>query len=143
MTPEEEDPLEQEENEDPLSEEEIPDAATAAGLRKAQRRKRQLSDQSKEFWSAIFSTPIGRQEMWNLLREAHTFEERFACGPSGFPCPEATWFHAGEQSLGLRLYQTWLAIATDGVLQMHREQDVRFAPSTKPRRLRLKGDMND
>ena len=38
--------------------------------------------------------PRGRQEMWGLLQAAHAFEERFACGPNGFPQVEATWFHA-------------------------------------------------
>jgi len=123
-------------NEDPLELSEIPDAASATGLRKSQERARQQKDQSKEFWQAILDTPIGRLEVWKLLEDAHAFETRFACGPSGFPQPEATWFHAGEQDFGLRLYQKLLVVAPESVLQMHRENDNRFAIA-KPRRTKI------
>ena len=122
-----------------LLESEIPDAASASGLRKSLRKKKSRDDQSREFWASVFSSPIGRQEMWKLLTEAHTFDTRFACGPSGFPQPEATWFHAGEQNFGLSLYHKLLALSPPGVLQMHIECDSRFIP-TKPRRLKLTGD---
>jgi hypothetical protein len=136
---EELDPLSEEIHEDPLEESEIPDAASPSGLRKAERKSRQKKDQSAEFWKEILSTAIGRQEIWTLLSEAHAFETRFACGPSGFPQPDATWFHAGQQDFGLRLYQKLLAISPTDVLQMHREWDYRFIPS-KPRRTKLAGD---
>lgn len=108
----------------------------------AQVRRRGTAQQIKEresirFWTAIFSDPIGRREMWLLLEAAKPFEERFACGPNGFPQPEATWFNAGQQSLGLRMYQTWLAKYPLEVMAMHAENDPRFMPAPKsPRKKR-------
>ena len=133
------DPFQNELSEEPLDDSEIPSASSPTSLRKAERRSRQKKDQSAEFWKEILSTVVGRQEIWALLTEARTFETRFACGPSGFPQTEATWFHAGQQDFGLRLYQKLLAISPTDVLQMHKEWDYRFIP-TKPRRSNLAGD---
>lgn len=98
---------------------------------KAFRERRRKADIDREnaeaFWQRVFSDPIGRREMWGILTDAHAFEERFACGPNGFPQTEATWFQAGEQALGLRLYLSWQRIAPEGVLLMHQENDHRFA----------------
>jgi len=90
----------------------------------------------ESFWKAVFADPIGRREMWALLQDMHPFETVFACGPSGFPQPEATWFKAGEQQLGLRLYQSWHQIDPEGVMLMQRENDSRFA---KPRKRKTNG----
>jgi hypothetical protein len=105
----------------------------------AQVRRRETTQQIKEreadrFWRGIFIDPVGRREMWLLLEAAKPFEERFACGPNGFPQPEATWFNAGQQSLGLRIYQTWLAKFPDLVIEMQRENDPRFMPPPKKQR---------
>jgi hypothetical protein len=103
-------------------------------------RKRETAQQIKDresdrFWKSVFSDPVGRREMWLFLEAAKPFEERFACGPNGFPQPEATWFNAGQQSLGLRIYQTWLNKFPELVMQMQRENDPRFmAPPKKQRK---------
>lgn len=88
------------------------------------------------FWKSVFSNAVGRREMWRLLAQLHPFEERFACGPNGFPQPEASWFHAGEQSFGLRLYQSWAQIDRAGVFLMQDEHDPRFAKPDAPKRSR-------
>lgn len=110
------------------------DAATPQGLKRQRNKAERERLEADVFWKRVFADPIGRRELWYLLAACHTFEERFACGPSGFPQPEATWFHAGEQSVGLRLYQHWLAHHRDGVALMHDEHDPRFAKPEQRKR---------
>lgn len=93
--------------------------------RKRRGRKREL-DEIRVWWHTALGTKLGRKIIWGLLRDAHTFEERFACGPNGFPQTEATWFHAGEQAWGLRFYQSLVLFDREAVFLMHDENDVRF-----------------
>lgn len=133
------DPLDDDsESDDPASLQPTVDAGTRDGVRRQERKQDREHREAQEFWRGIFATPIGRREMWRLLDALHPFEDRFACGPNGFPQSEATWFHAGEQSTGLRMYHAWLLIARDGVLMMQDEHDPRFA--VKPSRQRRKSD---
>jgi hypothetical protein len=94
------------------------------------RRKKQLKfdkQDSVNFWKLVFSTPVGRREMFGMLRATHWSEIKFACGPNGFPQPDATWFAAGEQSVGDRFFISWLIMDPENVLLMLRENDHRFA----------------
>lgn len=104
------------------------DASSIRTLRAEKKRIKFEQHQAKQFWLSVFTTESGRREMWDLLDAAHAFDERFACGPNGFPQPEATWFHAGEQAFGLRLYQTWVRDADlrPLIFKMHDENDHRF-----------------
>lgn len=122
-------------DEDEQPDNEIDQPASDAGDKRAH-RKRKLSlqfqqRQADEFWNGVLSHEVGRREIWRLLNDAHAFEERFACGPNGFPQPEATWFHAGEQAFALRFYHTLAARARDLVLLMHDENDSRFPVKKK------------
>jgi hypothetical protein len=110
------------------------DASSVRVHRTRVKRQRLEVRQAEKFWQGVFSTAIGRREMWRLLQSCHTFEERFACGPNGFPQPEATWFQAGEQALGQRMYQTWIAQPDlrPNVLLMHDENDTRFKRPRTP-----------
>ena len=109
---------------------------TPAGQRK---RIKFEQEQSRLFWQQVFAHPAGRREMWAILQNAHAFEERFACGPNGFPQPEATWFHAGEQAYGQRLFQSWLALEPSNVTLMLFEHDPRFPKPTPQKRKRGQG----
>ena len=100
--------------------------ASPKGVRKRKLTAQFLQRQADEFWRDVLSSEVGRREIWRLLADAHTFEERFACGLNGFPQTEATWFHAGEQAFGLRLYLTLSQRARDQILRMHDEHDPRF-----------------
>lgn len=112
------------------------DAASPQTLRGEKARIRKENAESTVFWSrVVLSDPVGRREVWRLLQDAHTFETRFACGPNGFPQGDATWFHAGEQDFGLRLYQKLLALDPVLVMTMHKENDPRFMPP-RPKRAR-------
>ena len=113
-----------------MSDEDEFDATPSAADPVARARKENAVElerrETEEFWKAVFASPVGRREVWQLLQSCHTFEERFACGPNGFPQPEATWFHAGEQSFGLRLYQKLMRLDRAGLGIMHDEYDSAF-----------------
>ena len=106
---------------------EIPDAGSRSGVNKAREKARLRELEVLEFWKAIMGHPTGRGIVWGLLQDAGTFEERFATGPNGFPQVEATWFHAGQQAFGLRLYQYLLKTVRSEIATMHDELDPRFS----------------
>ena len=102
------------------------DAGNLQAVRKQRTRSRLQTKQSAAFWQRIFGTEVGRRELWRVLESAGTFQTPFACGPTGFPQPEATWFRAGQQELGLRLFFSWQRLDPGGVLLMQQEHDPRF-----------------
>jgi hypothetical protein len=112
------------------------DAGDPAVLKRKLTKAAIRSRESERFWRGIFADPVGRREMWGILQQAHAFEEIFSCGPNGFPQPEATWFHAGEQALGQRLYQSWILLAREGVFMMQDEHDPRFERPKMPQNKR-------
>jgi hypothetical protein len=130
---------------EPFSEpfdEETPDTASVdAGDPVAHRKKAtKVALRHREverFWQGVFANPVGRAEMWQILQQAGTFDDRFGVGPNGFPQPEASWFHMGARSLGLRLFQSWSAIAREGVFLMQDEHDPRF---TRPKMPQIQRD---
>ena len=111
------------------------DAADVRSYRRQRNTAEFRKRQAREFWQRVFADPIGRREMWGILQEAHAFETRFACGPSGIPQPEATWFEAGKQDLGQRLFQSWTILDRAGVFLMLDEYDPRFV-TLKPAKKR-------
>jgi len=106
---------------------EIPNAADRKSHRRARANQKQREEEARLFWRAVFATAIGRREMWGILQAGHAFEERFACGPNGFPQEAATWCEAGEQRLAFRLYRSWLRFEPEGVQLMMRENDPALA----------------
>ena len=75
-------------------------------VRRARDRHRREEQEEASFWRAVLNDKIGRRVMWALIRDdCGGFAPPFACGPNGFPQPEATWFAAGKYALGQRLYQ--------------------------------------
>lgn len=113
---------------------EVPDAANPVQQKRIRNRAKFEKEQGAEFWRAMLATEIGRREIWSLLTNAHTFEDRFACGPNGFPQPEATWFQAGEKAVGMRLYLSLLKLDLPGVTAMHEQCDTSFEKVRRPRR---------
>ena len=103
------------------------DAGSIQAVRKQRTRSRLQTKQSAAFWQRVLGTEVGRRELWRILASAGAFETPFACGPTGFPQPEATWFKAGQQEFGLRLFFSWQRLDPQGVLVMQQENDPRFA----------------
>lgn len=99
------------------------DASSIGEVRKRERRKKREARESEEFWKAVFATPIGRREMYRILAEAGTFEQRFAVGPTGFPDALASWYHRGAHDFGQRVYQGWLMRMPQEVVHMRAEND--------------------
>lgn len=121
------------EEEELLDESSMDNAAEPERIKKKAARLKKTEDESGDFWRSALSGVVGRREIWGILTAAHAFEERFACGPNGFPQVEATWFHAGEQALGLRIYHMLMRIDRAAVMKMHDENDAAFAKPKRPR----------
>ena len=112
----------------------MPNAADPVKITRARQRAEFRVDQRADFWKKVLSDPSGRMVMWEVLAGMHTFEDRFATTPAGFPCPEATWFQAGEKAAGWRLYDALRKAAFEEVQQMHIELDPYFAEMKKTNR---------
>lgn len=116
------------------------DAGDQRQVREAEINASMRARRSREFWRGVLSSDVGRAEVWALLQDAHAFDEKFAVGPSGFPQPEHTWFMAGEQAFGYRLFLTMMRHDRENVALMLAEHEPRVvpidAPAQKPRRSR-------
>lgn len=73
------------------------------GDRRRVERKRAKADREREeedgFWRSCLATAVGRRALFRQFQQEGLWEQPFACGPNGFPQPDATWFKAGRQSL--------------------------------------------
>jgi len=128
------DTLEGDEPEDPPLPE-TTDLTDPKSQRRSRDKLRREAQEEESFWRAVFNDKIGRRVMWRLLHDdCHGFTPPFACGPNGFPQPEATWFKAGQYSIGQRLYQRWLHMARDGFALTMEEHDPRFVKVKTERR---------
>ena len=116
---------------------EIVEADSLADPAKRARRIKTDVSEAVRWWKQAMSAPAGRGEIWKLLTDAHTFETRFACSPTGFPQPEATWFEAGKQAWGQALYHRLLRMAREETSLMLDENDPAFA---KPKQRKAKTD---
>ena len=96
-------------------------------VRRRVKEKWARQDEDAAFWKNCLGSVIGRRVLFSLLDATHWSEVKFACGPNGFPQQEATWFHAGEQSIGERLWLSWFRIDPDNAMVMLRENDPRLA----------------
>ena len=103
-------------------------AGDPVAVRRRAKKLKYDESEAQQFWRSVFASEAGRREMWNILGPGccHVSDVKFACGPNGFPQPEATWFQAGEQSIGERLLNSWLKLDREGVFQMLDEHDPRF-----------------
>lgn len=93
---------------------------------KSKKEKEIDAENSLIFWRAVLKSVTGRREIWELLDSAKAFDDRFGCGPNGFPNAQATWFHAGEKAFGLKFYYKMMAIDPESIILMHKENDPRI-----------------
>lgn len=112
----------------------IPNAADDIAIGQAQQRAKHLADKRRDFWKRVLSEEVGREVMWEVLQGMHAFDTRFATGPNGFPQPEATWFAAGEQAAGWRLYDALRKADFEAVHVMHLEHDPYFEEKRRKRK---------
>lgn len=112
----------------------IPNAADPVAIARSKQLASFNDDVRADFWKKTLATEAGRMVIWEVLVGMGTFTTRFAATPAGFSCPESTWFNAGEQAAGFRLYQALQRAAYEEVFQMHLEQDPYFIPVKRKRR---------
>jgi hypothetical protein len=111
------------------------DLTDPVAQRTARASQKRLDREVAEYWKRQLDDKIGRRALWELLVSFHAFETRFSIGNSGFPCPEATWFQAGESSAGQRLFMSLQRHNFAGAHQMLIEHNPDFAPPKKPKRV--------
>lgn len=107
------------------------DAGDPAAVKRRRVTAKMAERDAERFWNAIFASEVGRREMFKLLRDCNAFGTEFACGPNGFPQPEATWFKAGIADWGKRMRDSWLVAHTEMFALMLRENDPRFKKDSK------------
>ena len=126
--------------ESPIAEQEPGEPDDAASERQAERKEKRLARWRREdhkFWRDALATEIGRRAVWQILQAGHFTEQRFACGPNGFPQSEATWFEAGKRAVVQDIHNSLDVIDHEGVYLMKCEKDPRYA---KAKLLSKKGD---
>jgi hypothetical protein len=106
-----------------------------ASENKQRKRVDNEAELASRFWRGVFSTPVGRREMWGLLKACQPngdpFDVPFACGPNGFPQDQATFVRLGQYQIGQMFFQSWLKLDLEGTILMLRENSDRFP---KPRK---------
>ena len=112
----------------------IPNASDEISIGQARQRAEHIADKRADFWKRVLSEEIGRAVMWEVLTSTHAFDTRFATSPNGFPNQEATWFQAGEQATGWRLYDALRKADFEAVHTMHLEQDPYFEEKRRKRK---------
>lgn len=116
----------------------LDDTDSAADPEQHQRkrvRKKTAEQEASEFWAQVMASAVGRREVWKLLQDAGTFAVTFACGPTGAPQPEATWYHNGQRDYGLGLHKMLLRRDPQSLALMHQEHDPDFQEAQKQKRV--------
>jgi hypothetical protein len=115
-----------------------PEHDNSADVKAVRKKKLTLAAErreSEEFWRKTFSSRSGRAEMWRIVSKTLFLrDETFACGPNGFPHPDATWYRAGAQDAARRLLEFWQILDFEGVHMMLCENDPRYANAKPPRK---------
>lgn len=92
--------------------------------------------EASDFWRAVLSTEVGCREMYKVLHTlAHAFDPPFAASPAGFPDPNATFYKAGQVSVGQAIYQMLAINARDELFKMQDKYNVYGALAVRPDRL--------
>ncbi len=128
------DPLEPDDDDAERTEPEpgTPDSAANPKRLKQQQRRAELDAiEAEEFWKFVFASPVGRREMWGLLKQAGVLDARFGAGPTGFPDAYASFFRAGIKAVSDNFLDQWTIRDFEGVRLMRIEHDPRF-PKPKP-----------
>ena len=108
------------------------DVADPRAQRRQRRQQELTTENADAFWGRVFADPIGRAEMWAVLKGLGTFERSFGHF-NGLPHEQLAWYSAGQKDFGQTLYHSWLKAARDGVNLMLDEHHPDFA-KPKPTR---------
>lgn len=101
----------------------VPQQVNAANPKERRKRESlaQLKARQKAEWlHAALRHPAGRSLLWDVLKAAGTFEEKYGFVPGG-PNSEATWAYRGQKDLGLSIYHSWSLLDPEGMLSLVHE----------------------
>lgn len=73
------------------------------------------------FLRDLIANPLFRKWLWTKLQSFNTFGHTFAATPTGFPDPNATWFHAGIKAAGWSLWEEFDNLSPLHASMMRRE----------------------
>ena len=125
---------------DPVSELPLhlrPAAASTEPEVKDQEDKTKLeAREASEFWRYVLADPVGRREIYKALNIAEAFASPFAATEAGMPDGKATWFRAGQISIGQRFYQMLAIVARDELFKLQDEMNLFGGLAVRPDRVR-------
>lgn len=111
----------------------LDDASDKAQINRKGRRKKITEENADAFWKRVFDDPIGRQEMYQILKDSQAFALVSAFTPNGSNAPEAILYKIGQQQFALGLYHKWLFRFPQLVYLMHEENNERFPRAGRKR----------
>lgn len=103
-----------------------PDASDPDEQQRLVDMRRRQGLEAREFWQLVFSTPVGRREMYALLEACHWSGQTHMAGPNGTPDPAASQYRTGQRDLGINLFLNWLRLNREGVMLMLDENEAAF-----------------
>lgn len=110
-------------------------AAEPAQVRRRVKQQAQQAIDAAKFWQDVLASEMGRTELWKLLSEAGTFDQRAGISANGGYDPMLSSFHAGQKAFGHHLFGRLLGYDREAVLLMLTENDPTARPvEAKPRR---------
>lgn len=90
--------------------------------------------EAAQFWRAALADPVGRREIYKVLNLSEAFSAPFAAVGVGFPDPHATFFRAGQISIGQRFYQMLAIVARDELFKLQDDYNIFGALAVRPDR---------
>ncbi len=104
-----------------------PDAADVDEAKKLEDLRRLQEHQALAFWRGVFSSEVGRREMYGILKETGLYGGVVHWSrPNGAPDHYATQYHNGRRDLGFRFFLNWSRLDREGVFKMLDENDAAF-----------------
>lgn len=91
--------------------------------------------EASEFWRSVLSSEVGQREMFKVMHIlGRAFDAPFAASPAGFPDPNATFYKAGQISVGQSIYQMLAINARDELFKMQDRYNIYGALAVRPDR---------
>lgn len=93
------------------------DASDEKQVKAAQEASKRREQERREIEAAILASPQGREWLYQILKDCHSFEQRFPMSGNLF---EAGFF-AGERDVGIRLMNHFAAASPEHYGRMIKE----------------------
>lgn len=124
---------------DPVSEFQLRDRPAQAdneqGTKDQEDKIKIEAREASDFWRGVLSSEVGQREMYKVLHLlGRAFDPPFAASPAGFPDPHATFYKAGQISVGQSIYQMLAINARDELFKMQDKYNIYGALAVRPDR---------